>query len=171
MALTFYFDGSISYLSYRAASANTEYLLNLIEWPGNLEMGIPHIDDQHRILVAIVNKLYANVSQGIRQGDLEERIDELLAYAEMHFECETRYFREYNFPSATAHEGEHANFVRIVKDCKARLAIDDKETATGLLYFLASWLSKHIGQEDHKLARAANLIRASSLSTNSNTPS
>lgn len=149
--------------------ADKERILILIEWPGNLELGIPRIDAQHRILVAIINRLYVHLSRGMSEGDLDGIIDELSAYAEMHFEDEMQYFREYNFPSAKAHEEEHAKFVRIVEDCRTRIAGGDRATATELMYFLASWLSKHIGREDHELVRIARLGRVSPFSPDCDT--
>ena len=135
----------------------------LIEWPGNLALGIPRIDDQHRTLVKIINQLHESIVRGSVENELEIIIDELFAYSRLHFDDEMRYFREYNFPSADDHEKEHEKFARYVEDIKANLAVNDKSKAIMLMYFLSAWFSKHIGQEDHQLVRVAQLIRASSF--------
>ncbi|HTX71360.1 MAG TPA: bacteriohemerythrin [Rectinemataceae bacterium] len=134
----------------------------LIEWPGNLMLGIPSIDEQHRVLVVLLNRIHEGLCEGQSSQAIETVIDELTAYASMHFAEEEHYLDRYNLPSAEAHRLEHRQFMKYVEECRDRLGTGDALTRTELIYFLAGWITRHIGQEDHRLVRVAGRIRSAS---------
>ncbi len=129
-------------------------------WPPNLMMGIPRIDDAHRVLISLFDRMGRGLRDGMGGGELVLILAELKAYAERHFCEEEAYFRQYNIPSALSHEKEHEEFVMTVKSCRASLETGSRAVATRLVYYLAYWLSRHIAQEDRVLERVAAKIRA-----------
>jgi hemerythrin len=129
-------------------------------WPTGYALGIPMIDEHHRILFSLFDRLGQGLRDGMGEDDLGAIIGELLDYANMHFREEERFFREYNLPSAEAHTREHERFIITMKSCMISLERGNRTVATELVYYLASWLSRHIGQEDRVLSRVAARIRA-----------
>ena len=67
-------------------------------WNRNLETGIAQIDEQHKQIVHLLNKLAGHLALKSSSVELNEVFGELAAYADHHFKSEEAiwepYFRE-----------------------------------------------------------------------------
>jgi len=73
---------------------NSENLLfEIFPWNRNFETGIERIDQQHKILVEILNRLARHFASNPQEPDYDRIIDELLDYAKFHFEEEEQIWR------------------------------------------------------------------------------
>lgn len=133
----------------------------IFPWDKNFETGIELIDQQHRHLVFILNKLavhLANLSSGIV---LNEIFDELADYADYHFKTEegiwSSYFAEDEW--YTAHLATHGSFIEDVLALKHN---DEKKPLDDVIHeivsFLSQWLAYHILDTDKRMAKAALAI-------------
>ena len=57
----------------------------IFPWNPQLETGIAIIDDQHRNLVILLNKLGQQYVQGVSKQAIEQILKELSDYADCHF--------------------------------------------------------------------------------------
>lgn len=127
----------------------------LIRWGSDLELGIPELDSQHRNLVDLANRLYAECQGGTRGQEAKRAVAELFAYSATHFADEEAFFARFNFPSLGKHTESHAAFMARAVDFEDRLAAGSPAEAAELLGFLQSWIRRHIGSEDRELVRIA----------------
>jgi len=122
--------------------------MSLFEWSSDYDLDIPQIDDQHRELVAMINELYAALKADDSGSIVDEILNRLLQYVEIHFETEETSMRENHYPELDGHIFLHEVLREEVLDLK-KLQLQGGEVATfELLNFLAEWLKNHIANAD-----------------------
>jgi hemerythrin len=121
--------------------------MELLKWGPDYEMGLPDLDDEHRHLVKLIN-------QGIATVDLKQEVllepvlNELFAYARVHFAHEERLMITAGFPDLHDHVKEHHAFYEKVSDLYSRFLGGDPDVAVVLTTFLRDWLIAHIQGTD-----------------------
>jgi hemerythrin len=128
---------------------------SFISWGPDLELGIPILDEQHRSLVDLANKLFEAVRKDKASEEARAAIARLFAYSATHFADEEAYFQRYNFPSQDRHAATHAAFIARASEFEERLASGSPVDASEILEFLRGWIRRHIAREDRELARLA----------------
>jgi hemerythrin-like metal-binding protein len=130
-------------------------------WNERFETGIESVDAQHRGLVEVVNRLGAMLIDGsATEAALGATFGELAKYALRHFADEERLMAEAGLDSrhAAAHCQQHQQFVEQLGDLwKGRAGLD--KSAEVLHGFLSSWLTFHILEEDHAMARQLAAVK------------
>lgn len=124
------------------------------KWSPNYSVNITAIDDQHRELVNILNRLFVAVSR--REGDkaIAGILDALTSYTETHFALEERLMKLANYPDFDAHKAEHTLLLdRLNQMCKKYL-LEEKPIYFEMLSFLKTWLKEHIQGVDTKYSSA-----------------
>ncbi len=124
----------------------------LVKWDSNLIVGIPEIDQQHQILIRIINDVYDSVSSGIENDVLDQSIRHLSDYAQVHFSSEHRLFEEFSYPQMEQHEVEHERFTSKVEELRNDVELAKPDLAIKLISFLTEWLLAHINDSDQKYA-------------------
>ena len=81
--------------------------IDLIVWNDSLMTGVQEIDDQHQILVNMINDANVKLSTSSGRAYLEEVIRELISYALYHFDAEEELMVEQNYTP-----GERETFLR-----------------------------------------------------------
>ncbi|BCS88615.1 bacteriohemerythrin [Pseudodesulfovibrio sediminis] len=106
-------------------------------------INIPEIDDQHRNLFAILNKMHAATSEGMEQSAIVEIFNDLIRYTVEHFETEEIQMKQYDYPKYAAHKKEHDDLTNQAIELQ-KLFYDGSATVTfELLDFLHQWLNDH----------------------------
>jgi hemerythrin len=127
------------------------------EWPGDLEIGYPAIDDQHKLLIESLNDLLWTCQHGGHRDELKKTVNFLVSYTEKHFTDEQELHRKYNYPDRERHKGLHESFKLVVSDLAERLVEDGP--SIGLVAEVKSaigdWLISHIKGEDPKFVSHA----------------
>lgn len=137
-------------------------LTDIFPWNGNFETGFQEIDDQHRGLVHLLNRL---ASHWARQSDLttlNDVFDELTAYALYHFSSEEAVWQAHlpGDPWEADHRKSHEEFLIAVSKLKAKEAHTSLSTVIEeVVRFLAQWLAFHILESDKRLAVAARAVQ------------
>lgn len=126
--------------------------MGYITWFEGLETGIKEIDEQHKILISILNELYENLQKGAVSDQVDEILKKLKDYTDYHFKTEEMMMRKINFPYLTFHLNEHKNFLS-----KLIELVENKASTTSfkleILLFLRDWLVKHIIASDRKIKK------------------
>jgi len=126
---------------------------DLIVWHDKLVTGIGKIDEQHQILVNLLNEANIKLTPNNNAKFLEEITRNLLSYALYHFETEEELMQKYGYiEDSDAHIRQHRSFsakvVAVRNDIKTGIPISRED----LLSFLNSWLINHILNTDKQFA-------------------
>lgn len=127
----------------------------IFPWNDNFESGIEQIDEQHKQLVNILNRLAANLANLSTDIILNEIFDELAEYADYHFKTEESIWVD-SFKDDTwytKHALTHSSFIEEVIELKSNRdekALDD--VIYEIVVFLSKWLAYHILDTDKRMA-------------------
>lgn len=133
------------------------HTFEIFPWNENFETGISSIDDQHRMLVQLVNRLAGHL---VHQADLTSMsaiFDELARYAAYHFESEEAIWAQYLGADAweASHRESHAKFVAELHRLKSEERHKPMDQVVrSVAGFLTRWLVSHILGSDMRLAKA-----------------
>jgi len=127
----------------------------IFPWDKNFETGIQLIDEQHKQLINILNRLAAHLANLSSVTALDEIFDELANYADFHFKSEeaiwSKYFKDDEW--FTKHEHTHGSFIDEVIELKNN---KENKPFDSIIYdiviFLSKWLAYHILDTDKHMA-------------------
>lgn len=129
--------------------------IDIFPWNENFNTGVPQIDEQHRRLVELLNKLAGHVAYQSNLPAINNVIDQLADYAVYHFQTEESIWHQY-FPEdllETQHKTVHNSFIETVVRLKSQQASKPPlELVEEILAFLTRWLAAHILESDKHLA-------------------
>jgi hemerythrin-like metal-binding protein len=131
----------------------------LFIWKPSYETGIAEIDNDHRLLVGIINELYEAMKQGHGYEILTQTIDRLVDYANRHFEAEESFMRISRYPHQEAHVREHRLLQQKVEEMERERRASKGPSAAELLTFLCDWLRDHVTTVDKELGIYLKNIR------------
>lgn len=118
--------------------------------------GIEFIDEEHKKLFEIANRLYELLTNEFipdKYDYIIEVINELRDYAKYHFEHEEEYMGSIKYKRLLSHKVEHDTFIDKIYEYDEDI-IDErqKEILLELLDFLTNWLVDHILNKDKAIA-------------------
>ncbi len=123
-----------------------------IAWKERFALHYQELDDQHRGLLDLLNRLLELLARQSSGQDLTPVFQELARYALEHFAREEFYMGRSGFPGLADHRRLHAQFVRRLLDFNHRYRPDDPLLLEELVEFLRSWLVDHITGSDFEFA-------------------
>ncbi len=121
---------------------------NFVEWTDALSVGIEEIDEQHKLLVDLVNKMHEAIHQRHGSEVVNSILKDLADYTRIHFAVEESLMRILNYPDYEAHKEIHEELLHSVTDLQEKVATGKKSIGFELMHFLKTWLTKHIMEED-----------------------
>lgn len=125
----------------------------IIEWEDRYSVGVKLIDDQHKVLVDIVNSLIGLLASTPTKEKVDEIIARILDYKEFHFTTEEGYFKEFNYEKKDEHIAIHNKFNSTLEKIVADSKGDSIVLAFNLVDFLEDWLIHHFMIEDQKYVK------------------
>jgi hemerythrin-like metal-binding protein len=127
--------------------------MGLIAWDKRLETGHAKIDEQHRSLVEIVNRLHEAMKQGKGKGEVEGILVFLKDYTVTHFRMEEDLMARHQYGGAARHKQIHADLVKEVADLVEKFQAGKGTLTLAVMNFLEDWLVTHIQGEDYRFAQ------------------
>ena len=135
-----------------------------IKWESSMSVNEETIDNQHKKLLAQINKLIQILSSlDVDIQQLRETIHFLYTYIKEHFNYEEVYMMKNNFPGLDNHKKIHEIFVRFYEDFQKKLkekgassdfsSMDIKELLEEAKKYLYDWLVDHIKGVDQVYAK------------------
>ncbi|MGD9993108.1 MAG: bacteriohemerythrin [Salinivirgaceae bacterium] len=122
----------------------------LIIWSEGYSVHIPEIDEQHKKLISLINRLYNAYLNKKHQSEISQIIKEIKEYAFYHFSTEEKLFEKHNYAEKKEHIEIHNSFIdeinQLVKTHESSSLVLTMKTMT----FLQRWLTNHILKEDKK---------------------
>jgi hemerythrin len=119
----------------------------MIEWTDALSLGIPEIDDQHRVFIDMVNRLNTFSRSRASREELRTILADLVCYAEVHFSDEEGWMQRSGYPQFQEHAQEHSTAAATIHDMMFR-DIEGLELYGALGAFLMPWMVSHIMKHD-----------------------
>ncbi|UVE17898.1 bacteriohemerythrin [Pseudomonas sp. LS44] len=126
-------------------------------WQNDLNTGIGVIDNQHKRIVEMINRLYIARHGSAGRPAVAAVIEELVDYTQSHFAFEETLMEDAGYPLSCAHKRVHELFIRRVDEYRLRFKADE-DVAEELQQLLARWLFNHIRNDD---AGYADTVRQS----------
>jgi hemerythrin len=124
--------------------------MNFMDWNDGYSVGITEIDDQHKHLVNLVNKLHEAMMAKRSTEVLSEVISQLIEYTGVHFATEEQLFARFSYPDTAPHVAEHQKFVESVETFYKDFQNKRIGVSIDILNFLTDWLKNHILGSDKK---------------------
>lgn len=121
---------------------------SLIKWNPAYGVGIVEIDQQHRILMQMINEIQNSVVSGETRDAQSKILDGLSSYARDHFTNEERLFDIYAYPWAITHKAAHQAFSQKVDAVAQEYKMGKSDVSGQILTFLSEWLKNHIVGKD-----------------------
>ena len=117
------------------------------------------IDEQHKNVLKLLNKLINSIKNATQAEDIEEIIDELSLSIDLHFKTEEGLLAEYlSEKQLQEHKNEHDEFKEKIVKIKSRFYKENHfkenhaiETLTILFQDLSEWFITHDIYEDRKI--------------------
>ena len=120
----------------------------IIKWTDELSVHIHEIDDQHKKLIDLINKLHEAMLQKQGKQVTSQIIDELAAYTVYHFQTEETYMQKFKYPAFLKHKKEHEGFVTSVENFQKDFEAGKLGLSLEIMTFLKDWVTKHIKGTD-----------------------
>lgn len=122
--------------------------MSLINWEDRYSVKVPHLDQQHRQLVDLINQLYDAMRVGKGQHEMASILDQLIDYTGKHFSSEEAYMRRQAYPDFLEHQASHQRLTQQVLDFQAKYRRGEIGLSVPVIHFLRDWLVNHILGED-----------------------
>ena len=123
-----------------------------IPWSDDLSVGLQEIDEQHKILIGLINSLYSeSILKKADQSAVDSIINELKQYTIIHFSVEESLFRLFDYPYIEAHQKRHDSLKEELAKVHRKFK-DGEPVNIELMSFLRRWIKNHILMEDKKYA-------------------
>jgi hemerythrin len=122
----------------------------LLEWTDQFSVEIEELNEHHKYIVALINKLDEAL---IKKSDHQIALDiisELFDYASYHFGAEEALFEIKHYPFASDHIERHMEFRERLHEIRDLVEVGEESAGMGLREYLLTWWTSHILQCDKK---------------------
>jgi len=124
-------------------------MTDYITWTPDLSVGVAGFDDDHRMLIGLLNRLFHGIQAGQGPMELEGVIESMAVYARQHFAREEHLMEKLGYPGFEAHRHEHEDLARGITDLRQKVSYGaTPKLCLEALHFLRTWLSAHIMSTD-----------------------
>ncbi|MGB5686030.1 MAG: bacteriohemerythrin [Candidatus Electrothrix sp.] len=125
-----------------------------LEWRDEYNVGVKKIDSQHKSFFRMIKKISdlhlkgtGSPKEVVKLGGL---LDELQAYAQLHFQTEEKLMAQYGYPMINNQKKEHA-IITFELDRQVKAIKDSSGSTAKLVYFLVQWFIKHTVYSDKEV--------------------
>jgi hemerythrin len=124
----------------------------MFNWKDEYSTGVEFIDEQHKKLFEIGNKVYMVSKDSFRSDKYDKIVEviyELKDYTIFHFSAEEEYMREIGYRKFLSHKVYHDDFIEKIKAIDFNQMDSNQEGyISELLNFVYDWIVGHILERD-----------------------
>jgi len=120
----------------------------IIEWSNTFAIGVRQIDEHHRHLVGLLNKVYDDFANEAPPDQVGVVLDELFDYATYHFGAEEDWMKENSYPGLPGHIDQHEEFSSKLVEMVNSYQNGKPGLNSEVFTFLTNWLLNHILKSD-----------------------
>jgi hemerythrin-like metal-binding protein len=126
--------------------------MEYFEWNDSLSVNDPMIDNDHQVLIGMVNELHDAANLGKDYITLANILERLAVYTQEHFRREEDLMQAIAYPKYKAHKEQHRKLLERVTDLQQELNRAREIVALETAELLRFWLTSHILLKDKHLA-------------------
>ena len=123
-----------------------------IEWNDGLSLSHEPLDDDHREMAALINKLYLAVNEDFGRDAVADVARRLLAFSQAHFSHEKGLMARHDYPDLSDHLREHKTLVDELVGLIAIIEAGGETVLPETVDFLDDWFAAHIQGADARFA-------------------
>ena len=137
--------------NYISANHN---IADFVIWNRKYELGITIIDEQHKKLVEMTNRLFQASIRGSQMANsvFAEIIKEVTEYVKYHFAAEEAFMLKIGYPELEEHKKEHREFIRYLLHAIKEFEEGHTFVPKNFAIFLKDWTLQHIAMSDRRIA-------------------
>lgn len=126
--------------------------MSTLEWVEDYSVGIPAIDNEHKLLVSLINDISRAIDthKEFQAQIIGDTLNTLELCVRSHFESEENFLLANNYPDYDAHKAEHTLLLERLMRFEKRFNTENKLFTENMLLYLKDWLVRHIILHDCK---------------------
>ena len=122
-----------------------------IVWRDEYSVGLPDVDHEHRVLIAMINDLAGSLGPEAVRAEILAALGEIHARIAAHFALEEREMRSLKYISIGEHKRDHERLLEDILDIMADVESPRGYDAALLGRRLSDWFTAHFRTHDAKL--------------------
>lgn len=126
---------------------------DLFQWSDEFNVGIQEVDEQHKVLVQLLNQLHEAIREHHGKATSREILNRLAEYTRTHFLLEESLMRLTHYPGFEIHKAQHEELIQQVVALQDKLDNEGATITFELLHFLKTWLTQHINDSDKRFGQ------------------
>ena len=116
----------------------------ILKWKDSYSVGIKSLDQQHRRLLELINKLSGIDPETKDKKKIFSVLNALAEYAQAHFDSEESYLSKYEYPNLAQQQREHVAFTAEVFRLAQKLEQAEPGIHSEVINFTKDWYISHI---------------------------
>lgn len=121
----------------------------LLSWSNQYLIGADQIDAEHQELFRLINAFHDLWQERRDQQSIAVLLNQLIAYAEMHFQHEEAIMLDAAYPRLAEHQSVHEAMVETIFTLRQSFEDKNGRLEMDTLRFAKEWLIKHIVGDDY----------------------
>ncbi|MGM0443319.1 MAG: bacteriohemerythrin [Fibrobacterota bacterium] len=122
--------------------------MDTINWNESYSVGVERFDEQHKRIIALINRLIEAEQNHISAEDISDTLDAMTRYSSEHFTYEEELLKEYDYPKLENQEREHKAFIKKTVNFCMNTMVNKERVPEEMLSYLREWWINHILKED-----------------------
>lgn len=131
-----------------------------IEWNNSLATNIPQIDNEHKKLIVLINKVSEAMKDSKGNEIMLEVMTELLNYTQNHFRSEEQYMARIKYPKLAEHKEVHKFVTQQVLDLYNQVKEGKFVSSVKISNLLKDWISSHILKVDMHYVKYLEYVKS-----------
>jgi len=124
----------------------------MVHWKEEYVIGVELIDEQHKKLIEIANKVYELLKNDFltdKYDRIVEVVEELANYTVFHLKSEEEYMLSIGYKKFLSHKVEHDEFIDKINSFDlSKIDESQEKHLIDILNFIITWIDEHIIQKD-----------------------
>jgi hemerythrin len=124
--------------------------MELFKWDDKYSVNNEELDNHHKVLFDILNKLYMSCFEENENITLGSIYEESVSYINYHFSAEEQYMMDKGYNDIEKHIIMHNIFKERILLLKKDIDLNNIVLTKELIVYLGNWLLNHVMVEDKK---------------------
>jgi hemerythrin len=126
---------------------------NLIEWRDDFRIGLPEVDQEHRLLIDAINQLHRELVVDAALVRVTGAIGDIHAAIASHFALEEKEMTALRYDGYVAHKTDHERLLDEILDILDEVVATGRYEPAALSARLSAWFVEHFRTQDARLHR------------------
>lgn len=121
----------------------------LLSWSNQYLIGNDLIDAEHEELFRLINDFHSRWLDAHNRQDIAKVFNQLVVYAEMHFQHEEKIMEDAGYPKLAEHQQIHETMIETIFQLQKSYEEANLHLEMNTMKFVKSWLVGHILENDY----------------------